>query len=57
MFKPSKIYRSIRPGVALAGFLVASVASAPAAFAGECPADKNEAECRPDGRPQGGRRH
>jgi quercetin dioxygenase-like cupin family protein len=47
MFKPSKIFHSVRYGVALAGIVVASVASAPVAFAGECPADKMKPNVRP----------
>jgi quercetin dioxygenase-like cupin family protein len=47
MFKPSKISHSIRHGISLAGIVVASLVSAPAAFAGECPADKMKANVRP----------
>jgi quercetin dioxygenase-like cupin family protein len=47
MFKSSKIFHSIRHGVALAGIVVVSVASASAAFAGECAADKMKPNIRP----------
>jgi quercetin dioxygenase-like cupin family protein len=47
MFKPSKISRTIWHGVSLTGIVVASLASAPAALAGECPADKMKPNVRP----------
>ena len=46
MFKPSKNSLSIWQGVAIAGMVAGSVAAAPAAFAGECPADKMKPNVR-----------
>ena len=46
MFKPSKNSLSIWQGFALAGIVAGSVATAPAAFAGECPADKMKPNVR-----------
>ena len=45
MFKPST--NIIRNGAAVAAIAVASIVSAPAASAGECPADKMKANVRP----------
>ena len=45
MFTSSK--KSIWHGFALAGVAAASIASAPNAFAGECPADKMKPNVRP----------
>lgn len=45
MFKPGKNF--ICHGFAIASVIATSVASAPTAFAGECPADKMKPNVRP----------
>jgi quercetin dioxygenase-like cupin family protein len=46
MFQSSTSSHSIRRGFAFAGIIASSIASAPAASAGECPADKMKANVR-----------
>ena len=47
MFKSSKNFHPLWHGFALAGIVAASITIAPAAFAGECPADKMKPNVRP----------
>ena len=53
----SSTSRTLWQGLALAGIIVGSVASASTAFAGECPAGKMKANVREKVDYQAGRRH